>query len=142
MFYKKLKMKTYLSSIFPEVEEINTSELKLVYLTKDNIHNIKSTIYVPVFWAHYHDELLYCQVDYEFDFLEEYGDWKLPTGKDFNPYFPGQDELSHLLQYKISYYHVVPEMLSYDGVRLQLCKWEADIITNWNRDKKIKDLLK
>jgi len=135
-------MKTYLSSIFPEVVDINPLELEILYLTRDTINGIFKTTYVPVFWALYRDELLYCQVDYQFVFLEDYGDWKLSNGQDFNSYFPGQDELSHLLQYKISYYHVVPEMLSYDGVRLQLCKWEADIITNWNRDKKIKDLLK
>ena len=135
-------MKTYLSSIFPEMVDINPLELEILYLTRDTINDINKTTYVPVFWALYRDELLYCQVDYQFVFLEDYGDWKLSNGQDFNSYFPGQDELSHLLQYKVSYYHVLPEMLSYDGVRLQLCKCEVDIITNWNRDKKIKDLLK
>ena len=135
-------MKTYLSSIFPEVEEINTSELKLAYLTKDNINNIRSTVYVPVFWAHYHDELLYCQVDYEFDFLEAYDDWKLPNGKDFNPYYPGEEELSYLSQYKIKYHLVISEMLNYEEVRLQICQCEEDIIKKWNRDKKINDLFK
>jgi hypothetical protein len=135
-------MKTYLSTIFPEVEGINTSELRLAFIHRDNIHNIKKFIYVPVFWAHYHDELLYCQVDYEFHFLETYDDWKLPTSKDFNPYYPGEEELSHLLQYKIKYHHVIPEMLRHEEVRLQICQWEEDIIKNWNRDKKINDLLK
>ena len=135
-------MKTYLSSIFPEVLDINPLELEILYLTRDTINDINKTAYVSVFWALYRDELLYCQVDYQFHFLENYDDWKLSNGQDFNSYFPGKDELSHLLQYKISYYHVIPEMLSYDGVRLQLCKWEVDIITNWNREKKIKDLLK
>jgi hypothetical protein len=135
-------MKTYFSSIFPEVLDINPLELEILYLSKDLLHNANRTTYVPVFLALYREELLYCQVDYEFHFLETYDDWKLLNGKDFNPYFPSEDELSHLLQYKIKYHLVIPEMLSYEEVRLQICQREEDIIKNWNRDKKINDLLK
>lgn len=133
---------TYLSSIFPEVIEIDPTDLKPLYITRDNIHNIKNTIYVPVFWAHYREELLYCEVDYEFDFLEAYDDWTLPSGKYFDQYSPGEEELSHLLQYKIRYHLVVPEMLKYEQVRLNISQWEEDIITTWNRDKKINDIFK
>ena len=135
-------MKTYLSSIFPEVLDINPLELEILYLTRDTINGINKATYVPVFWALYHDELLYCQVKYEFHFLENYDDWKLLNGQDFNPYDPSEDELSHLLQYKINYYLVIPEKLEHEEARLNLCEWEEDIIKTWNRDKKIKDLLK
>ena len=138
-------MKTYISSIFSEVKEINTSELRLAYLNIDHL-SIGTWKYippsVPVFWAYYRDELLYCQVDYQFNYFETYDDWKLSNGKDFNPYFPGDEELSHLLQYKITYHNVIPEMLNNEELRLELCQLEEDIIKNWNRNKKINDLLK
>ena len=42
-------MKTYLSSIFPEVLDINPLELEILYLTRDTINGINKATYVPVF---------------------------------------------------------------------------------------------
>jgi hypothetical protein len=65
-----------------------------------------------------------------------------PEVFEIDPLSPGEEELSHLLQYKIRYHLVVPEMLKYEQVRLNLSQWEEDIITTWNRDKKINDIFK
>lgn len=130
---------TYLASVLPEILNIDTSELKLAYLTSDGR---LVTGYIPIIWAYYREELLYCEVDYNFSLLETYDDWKLTNGNDFNPYSPGDEELSHLLKYKIKYHLFLPEMFASEEVQLNLCKVESDIIKNWMRNKKLNELLK
>jgi hypothetical protein len=136
-------MKTYLSSIFPEVVDVDTSELKLCYVTKEHLISKNITLsgvsnYIPTFWAFYKGELLYCLVDYQLHFLEDFTDWH----SDFNHLFPGDFELSLLLKYNIKYFHVLPEVFKEEEVRDHISQWEDDLIKTWNRDKKINDLLK
>lgn len=135
-------MKTFLSNLFTEVIDVDTSEIKMIYVTKEHLLSVTQKLsgesnYVPTFWCLYKDELLYCITDYKLHFLEDYTDWS----PNFNHLEPGDFELSFLLKYNIKYFHVLPEVFEDKKNRDHISDWEEDIIKRWSRDKKINQIL-
>jgi hypothetical protein len=121
----------------------NDKLLEVVYITTISSREIDKsanrTIYYPSFWSYYNDKLLYsiCY-GFEFSLFETYDDWD-----NFNQFFPGEKEYNILINLPgIIHYEIEYEIFLDDKIRDQISQWEFDIISSWNRDIKIKNLLK
>ena len=134
--------KTEISNLFKEVRDIDRSKLKVLFVhTDESLKNqLPSEKYssrnVPIFWALYEDKLLYVVCDHRMGFLESISDWD-----NFNQFEPGEYELSKLLSYNPNFYLVRYDVFLNKEVRDSICQWEMDIISEWNRERKINELL-
>jgi hypothetical protein len=142
---------TELSKLFTEIKDVDTSKLKICYITQDESLSTPSSSNknyskdIPIFWALYEDKLLYaiCE-DYRLGLFESFYDWENQDGSFFNFLEPTKKELSKILQLVMQepkYFIVKPEVFLEKDIRDSICQWEMDIITKWNRDTKINKLL-
>ncbi len=134
--------KTEISNLFKEVRDIDRSKLKVLFVhTDESLKNqLPSEKYssrsVPIFWATYEDKLLYGVCDHRMGFLESINDWG-----SFNQFEPGEKELYRLLSYNPNFYLVRYDVFIDKEVRDSICQWEMDIITEWNREQKINEII-
>lgn len=140
---------TELSKLFPEIKDIDTSKLVICYIAKDKSlgpHPDPGQKYtsddIPIFWAKYEEKLLYAICNsHRLGWFEDYYDWLNQDGSFFNFLEPAEKELSKILEYNPQYFIVNPDVFLNKDVRDGICQWEMDIITEWNRDRKINQIL-
>ncbi len=148
-------MITEISKLFKEVQ-VEEYLLKMLYVSRDRSMSIvtknpnlnkATTVYIPVFWATYKDEMIYGVCDYTFDMFEDFNDWVNESqfigvkSKPFNHISPGIDELLTLKKYFPRYFTVDYNILMNSDHLEDLCEWEIDILKTWNRDKKLNQIL-
>lgn len=129
-------MLTYLSKYFVEIKDIDTSKINISFVTKEESY-VNGGTDVVIFWGLYEDMLLYAVTDYELSPFETFYDWD----PFFNFLEPTRDELERLLKYNIKYYIVKYDIFLDKSIRDSICQWEMDIISKWNREQKINELL-
>lgn len=97
----------------------------------------------PSVWFIYEEIMYWALSKHEFKWFEDYSDAVLPSGKAFNQWNPGKEEWEYMLEFGYEY-----RVLDYENAILQAddldhwCDFEIRFITEWNRNKKIDDILK
>lgn len=117
-----------ISPVFDDVEIIWISVERLSHRTN------------PSMWFKYGDWIYLMVCDYSFDFLEQYEDWCNDDGSEFDRYDPGVREFNRLSSLNPTYFKSSPEEI-YKSDLDEYCKYELDFLTEWSRDKKIRDIL-
>lgn len=98
----------------------------------------------PSTWFKYGGWIYLMVCDYEFSFLEQYSDWSVQlddgSTKEFSEYYPTKLEIDYLLRMNPTFFKANPEEI-YKSELGYYCKYELDFITEWNRSRKINDIL-
>ena len=113
-------------------------EMEILWMTREQLDDKTN----PSMWFKYKDWMYLAVCDYEFDFLEMYEDWINDDGTQFDEWNPTQKEVNKLLSMNPIYFKVIPERIFSSDDLDNYCQFELDFIMEWNRDKKIGDILK
>lgn len=96
----------------------------------------------PSVWFIYEGIMHWGLSKHEFKWFEQYSDLILPSGKEFDEWSPGKEEWEYMLEFGYEY-----RVLDYEKAILHAenldgwCDYEIRFITEWNRNKKIDDIL-
>lgn len=139
-----------------EIVDINPTweRSKLIWITQDSDSDYVSS---PSFWFEFDGWLYYGIVEYKLHTFEQYEDWILDDNTIFNDMNPGKFEFDYLVDFRSPNnlvespnipYKTIYYKLDYDKVMSgYLGKWceyeyELEFMKVWNRDMKLKGLLK
>jgi hypothetical protein len=117
----------------------NVIDISPFWISKERIG--KDSDYKPSMWFIYEGWLYLAVCEYEFDLFEGYEDWILKDGKQFNRWSPGEEEVNKILSLNPTYFKSSPEDIFKSGDLDFYCEYELDFIKEWNRDRKIKEIL-
>jgi hypothetical protein len=118
-------------------------DIRILWMTNEQWIVDKKPKNFPSVWF-IHKGIMYWGLSkYEFKWFEDYSDFTLPSTEQFNQWDPGKEEWEFMLGLGYEY-----RVFDYDKAILKVedldnwCDFEIQFLTDWNRNKKIDDLLK
>lgn len=121
-------------------------DIQILWMTRENwIGFDKKSRDFPSVWFIYKGEMYWGISKYEFKWFENYSDFKVSTGEEFNQWNPGKEEWEYMLKlgyeyrlfnYRRAILEATPEEMDH------WCEFELDFIREWYRNKRIDDVLK
>jgi|688.fasta_scaffold1440584_2 hypothetical protein len=128
------------------IQDPKFEDIQILWMTREQwLDKSKKSRDFPSVWFLYEGEMYWAISKYEFKWYDNYSDFKLPTGEDFNQWFPMKEEWEYMLKLGYEY-----RLFDYQRAILQAseeemdhwCEFELDFIKKWYRDKVIDNLLK
>lgn len=125
------------------MEDPKFEDIRILWMTNEQWQDplAKSRNY-PSVWFIYEGIMHWGLSKHEFKWFEQYSDSILPSGKEFDEWSPGNEEWEYMLEFGYEY-----RVLDYEKAILHAedlddwCDFEIQFITEWNRNKKIDDIL-
>ncbi len=125
------------------MEDPKFEDIRILWMTNEQWIVDKKHKNFPSVWF-IHKGIMYWGLSkYEFKWFEDYSDLTLPSTEQFNQWDPGKEEWEFMLGLGYEY-----RVFDYDKAILKVeeldnwCDFEIQFLTEWNRNKKIDDLLK
>jgi hypothetical protein len=118
-------------------------DIQILWMTNEQWFVDRSSKNFPSVWFIYQGIMYWALSKYEFKWFEDYSDFTLPSTAQFNQWNPGKEEWEYMLEFGYEY-----RVFDYDKTILKgedldnWCDFEIRFLTEWNRNKKIDDLLK
>lgn len=129
------------------MEDPKFEDIQILWMTneqwRDPLNKYNPNRNFPSVWFIYEGIMYWALSKHEFKWFEEYSDLTLPSTAQFNQWNPGKEEWEYMLELGYEY-----RVFDYEKAILQAedldswCDYELQFITEWNRNKKIDDLLK
>jgi hypothetical protein len=117
-------------------------DIRILWMTNEQWIVDKTTKNFPSVWFIYEGVMYWGLSRYEFKWFEDYSDFSLPSGKDFNQWLPVKEEWEYMLEFGYEY-----RLLDYNKAILEVddlddwCDFELDFVREWHRNKRIDDVL-
>ena len=117
-------------------------DVQIVWMTQESwFDEDRRTCTHPSTWFIFGGEMYHGLSKYRFMWFEQYEDWSLPSGKQFDCYFPEREEWEYMTNLGYEYRKLDYEK-AMQGDMDEWCEFELEFAKVWNRDKKIDSLLK
>ena len=135
-------MERYIGEI-KVMEDPKFEDIQILWMINEQWFVDRSSKNFPSVWFIYEEVMYWALSKYEFKWFEDYSDFTLPSTAQFNQWNPGKEEWEFMLEFGYEY-----RVLDYEKAILQAddldhwCDFEIRFITEWNRNKKIDDILK
>jgi hypothetical protein len=122
-------------------------DIQILWMTneqwRDPLNKYNPNRNFPSVWFIYEGIMYWALSKYEFKWFEDYSDLTLPSTAQFNQWFPGKEEWEFMLGFGYEYREFDYEKAILHADDLDYwCDFEIRFLTEWNRNKKIDDLLK
>lgn len=129
------------------MENPKFEDIQILWMTneqwRDPLNKYNPNRNFPSVWFIYEGIMYWALSNHEFNWFEQYSDAVLPSGKAFDEWNPGKEEWEYMLEFGYEY-----RVFDYEKAILQVedldhwCDYEIQFVTEWNRNKKIDDILK
>lgn len=117
-------------------------DVQIVWMTQESwLDKDRKNCTHPSVWFIFGGEMYHGLSKYRFMWFEQYEDWSLPSGKQFDCYFPRREEWEYMTNLGYEYRKLDYEK-AMQGDMDEWCEFELEFAKEWNRDKKIDSLLK
>ena len=117
-------------------------DVQIVWMTQESwLDTDRKNCTHPSVWFIFGGEMYHGLSKYRFMWFEQYEDWSLPSGKQFDCYFPEREEWEYMTNLGYEYRKLDYEK-AMQGDMDEWCEFELEFAKEWNRDKKIDSLLK
>ena len=134
-------MERYIGEI-KKMDNPKFEEIRILWMTNEQWIVDKATKNFPSVWFIYEGTMHWGLSRYEFKWFEDYSDFTLPSGKEFNQWLPGKEEWEYMLQFGYEYrlFDYIKAILEADDLD-DWCDFELDFVREWHRNKRIEDVL-
>jgi hypothetical protein len=118
-------------------------DIRILWMTNEQWFVDKRSKNFPSVWFVYEGVMYWGLSKYEFKWFEDYSDFSLRTGENFDPWFPKRKEWEYMvgLGYEYRVLDYKKAILDADDLD-DWCDFELNFIKEWYRNKRIDDVLK